>query len=130
VSPQLALPRMQVTAVDHREWRAFSHVFSDIAIVRPLANFNLTGDGEPERLFAALAAPNLFRILGVTPALGRTFTDEEGTLGHERVVLLSDGLWKRRFGEDRQILGRTITLSGVPHTVVGVMKPDFQYPGR
>jgi putative ABC transport system permease protein len=81
-------------------------------------------------VFAARMSANVFMVLGVTPALGRTFTDDEDDAGPERVVLLSDGLWRRRFGADPSIVGRTITLSGRPFEIVGVMRPDFQYPGR
>ena len=129
--PQLGSGRVQVNAADHREWQASNHVFAgEIGLVRAIANFNLTGDGEPERLFGARVSSSLFRVLGVAPVIGRRFTDGENENGRDRVALLSDGLWKRRFGGDRSIVGRTITLSGVPHLVVGVMGPDFQYPGR
>lgn len=130
-APRLtSLPIVQVNAADHREWQAANHVFGDIALVRSIANFNLSGNGEPERLFGARVSSSLFPVLGVTPAIGRTFTEDEDEIGHDSVALLSDGLWRRRFGADPSIVGRTITLSGVSHTVVGVMRPDFQYPGR
>jgi putative ABC transport system permease protein len=128
--PKLNMQRANVNAADYRDWRADNHVFEDIALVRHVANFNLIGAGEPERLFGARVSPNLFKVLGVTPALGRTFTEEEDEYGRNTVALLSDGLWRRRFGADRSIVGATINLSGIPHTVVGVMRPDFQYPGR
>ena len=122
--------RTFVNAADYRDWRAGNDVFEDIALVRPIANFNLSGNGEPERLFGARMSPNIFSVLGVTPAIGRSFAANEARDGSDRVVLLSDGLWKRRFGGDPSIVGRTITLSNEPYTVVGVMKADFQYPGR
>jgi putative ABC transport system permease protein len=129
-APRLAPVNVQVNAADHREWQAANHVFEDIALVRGIANFNLVGHGEPERLFGARVSASLFHVLGVTPAVGRTFTEAEDEIGQDRVALLSDALWRRRFGGDPSIVGRTINLSGVPHTVVGVMPPDFQYPGR
>ena len=98
--------------------------------MRPIANFNLIGEGEPERLLGARVSPNLFAVLGVTPALGRVFEDGEDRAGRENVVLLSDAFWKPRFGGDPSVVGRAILLSGSPHAVVGVMRPDFQYPGR
>ncbi|MCP5109627.1 MAG: hypothetical protein GY953_02205 [bacterium] len=70
----------------------------------------LTGRGEPERLRSLLVAPGFFKVLGVTPRLGRTFTAEELVPNGPRAVLLGDGLWRRRFGSDRAIVGRTITL--------------------
>ncbi|MGH9386614.1 MAG: ADOP family duplicated permease [Vicinamibacterales bacterium] len=127
---KLGQTRIQVNGADHRDWQAANHVFDDIALVRNIANFNLTGNREPERLFGARISANLFPVLGVEPAIGRGFTEDEDEIGNERRVILSDGLWRRRFGADPSIVGREIGLSGVPHLVVGVMRPDFQYPGR
>jgi predicted permease len=129
-APRLRLPRAFVNGADYREWRSQNHVFEDVALVRHIANFNLTDDGEPERILGARVSANLFDVLGVTPALGRLFTEDEDEIGHDDAVLLSDGLWKRRFGGDPSVVGRRIRLSGIPHTVVGVMRPDFRYPGR
>jgi len=126
----IGFARMSVNGADHRDWLASNHVFEDIALYRNLANFNLTGAGDPERLLAARISANLLPVLGVSPAIGRGFTEEEDEIGNERVVLLSDALWRRRFAADPAIVGKAITLSGVPHVVVGVMGPDFQYPAR
>jgi putative ABC transport system permease protein len=98
--------------------------------VRALANANLTGRGEPERLLTSLVSPSLFRVLGVEPALGRTFTDGENTVGRDHVVILSDGFWQRRFAGDPRVVGQQITLNGSAYTVVGVMNPTFTYPNR
>jgi putative ABC transport system permease protein len=129
-SVQTGAARLPVNGADHRDWLASNHVFEDIALYRPLASFNLTGAGDPERLLAARISANLFPVLGVSPAIGRGFTEGEDEIGNEQVVLLSDALWRRRFGADPSIVGKAITLNGTPHTVVGVMGPDFQYPGR
>ncbi len=129
-APKLGQARVLVSGADHRDWQASNHVFEDIALVRNIANFNLTGNGEPERLFGARVSANLFTVLGVEPAIGRGFTEDEDEIGNDRRVILSDGLWRRRFGADRSIVGKEISLSGVPHLVVGVMRPEFQYPGR
>jgi putative ABC transport system permease protein len=129
-APRLRLPRAFVNAADYRDWRAQNDVFEDVALVRHIANFNLTDDGEPERVLGARVSANLFGVLGVTPALGRTFSEDEDEIGHDDVVLLSDGLWRRRFAADPSVVGRRVRLSGIPHTVVGVMRPDFRYPGR
>src|SRR6185436_8690214 len=105
----------------------------DIAVLRAVANFNLTGQGEPERLFGSRVSANLFPVLGVTPLIGRTFTRDEDQLSggtQDRVAILTHGLWVRRFGADPGIVGRPIHLSGVAHTVVGVMREDFAYPSR
>ena len=130
VVPRLDLPRALVNAADHRDWRAANRTLEDIALVRPVANFNLTGAGEPERLLGARVSSNLFPVLGVQAAIGRTFTEDEDEIGRQRVVILSNGLWRRRFGADPSIVGRAVRLSGVPYTVVGIMGPAFQYPGR
>ena len=130
-APRLKLPRALVGAADAREWQRSSRAFEAVALARPIANFNLTGDGgEPERLLGSRVSPNLFAVLVVTTALGRTFSEGEDQVGRDDVVLLSHGLWRRRFGGDPSVVGRTISLSGTPHTVVGVLRPDFQYPGR
>jgi putative ABC transport system permease protein len=129
-SAHINYARMAVNGADHRDWLASNHVFEDIALYRNLANFNLTGAGDPERLLAARLSANLLPLLGVSPVLGRGFTQKEDEIGNERVVLLSDSLWRRRFGADPSIVGRAITLDGTPHTVVGVMGPAFQYPAR
>src|SRR5437667_194552 len=79
-------------------------------------NFNLLGTDEPERLMGATVSANLFSVLRVAPLLGRPFAKGEDTIGHDRVAILSYGLWKRRFAADPGAVGRTISLSGVPHT--------------
>ncbi|HEU4434444.1 MAG TPA: ABC transporter permease [Pyrinomonadaceae bacterium] len=94
------------------------------------ASMNLTGAGEPERLDARLVTANVFTLLGVKPALGRTFLPEEDQPGLHRVVVLSDTLWRRRFNGDPQIVGRNITLNAESYTVVGVMPPHFFFPVR
>ena len=129
-SPKQGSAHFPVNGADHRDWLEANHVFEDIALLRNLTNLNLIGDGEPERLLGARIASNLFSVLGVSPALGRGFTDEEDDIGNDRVVLLSDTFWRRRYAADPAIVGRTITLNNAPHVVVGVMGPEFQYPGR
>lgn len=129
-SVNIGFARMSVNAADHRDWLASNQSFEDIALYRNLANFNLTGAGEPERLLGARISPNLLPLLGVSPVLGRGFAEDEDESGKDTVILLSDGLWRRRFGADPSIVGKTITLNGGPYTVVGVMGPDFQYPAR
>ena len=90
---------------------------------------NLSQDGgEPERLQATYLMANIFDIVGVQPAFGRAFKPEEDLAGEEPVVILSDALWQRRFGGERDVLGTVVRLNGVPHTVVGVMPPGFSFP--
>ncbi len=90
--------------------------------------FNLVGSGEPERLDGLRASAGFFSALGEDPALGRTFTPEEDQPGHEYEVILSDQLWRDRFGSEAGILGHAITLNGQSYTVVGVMPRGFTFP--
>jgi putative ABC transport system permease protein len=87
---------------------------------------NLTGDGEPERLQGCRVSANLFSLLGVQPSRGRAFLPEEEQPGRNQVVLITSGLWQRRFGADEMVIGRSVTLNGQNYTVIGVLPPDFQ----
>lgn len=120
--------RLPMAAADHRDLKSQSTVFEDIALLSRVANYNLTGDGEPERLLASRIAANLFPLLRVKPALGRSFVEEENQPGRDRVVILSHGLWQRRYSGDPNIIGKTIRLDYLPHAVIGVMSSEFQYP--
>ncbi|MGH7719053.1 MAG: ABC transporter permease [Gemmatimonadaceae bacterium] len=90
----------------------------------------LTGDGEPEQIRAAAVSDGFFRIMGVAPQLGRTFLPEEDRRGAADVVVLSHGLWQRRYGADPAIVGKQIVINSRPRTVVGVMPRQFAYPSR
>jgi predicted permease len=90
-------------------------------------NFNLTGRGDPEQLPAARVAWNFFEVLGVGPTLGRAFRPEEDSPAGHPAVLISDALWKRRFGADPAVLGQSITLDSVATTVIGVMPVNFEF---
>ncbi len=111
------------------DWRAQNKTFQNMAAMFYF-NFNLTGDGEPDRIDGATITSNLMTVLGANPQLGRTFQADDDEHQDRNVVLISDGLWKRRFGADPNVVGRTITLDETPHTVVGVMGSGFQYPRR
>ena len=91
-------------------------------------SFNLTGSGEPMHLDGMRVSSGFFPALGVTPALGRTFTASEDQPGQEHEAVLSNGLWRQRFGADPRILGRAIELNGLAYSVVGVMPPGFAFP--
>ena len=119
--------RVAPSAADAMNLRELRGVFHDVAFLDNI-NLNLTGDGEPRRLQGAEVSVNLFSVLGVAPALGRTFAADEDRDGRQRVVLLSDALWRGRFGADEGVLGQQVQIDGAPHTVVGVMPPDFRYP--
>ncbi len=122
--------RVKVNPADHRDVLRSTGVFEDVALANAPQNFNLIGEGEPERVEAARLASNIFSVLRISPRLGRRFTPDDEQAGKDRVVLLSDGLWRRRFGGDPSIIGRTINLSGTPYDVVGVMDPQFHFPER
>ncbi len=109
------------------DWREQATAFRDIGAVQGRSLTLASGD-EPERLVGAAVTWNLFPLLGKTPVLGRGIRAEEDKPGGDRVVMLSDGLWQRRFGRDPQILGKTITLNEIAHTVIGVMEVGFKFP--
>jgi putative ABC transport system permease protein len=106
------------------DWKDQNQVFSDMAVFFD-TSVNLTGDGEPEEITGQLATTNLFSVLGTNPILGRTFAEGEGGEGQPRVIILSYGLWQRRFGGDMQIVGRQILVNERPATVIGVMPATF-----
>ncbi len=89
---------------------------------------NVEGTSGPERIFAANVTSNAFSVLGVTPILGRSFSQDEAVAGHDHVVLLSDGYWKQRFGGDPHVLGRSLRIDGAPYTVIGVMPAHLDFP--
>ena len=90
--------------------------------------FDLTGSADPVQLNGLRASAGFFPSLGASPALGRTFSDEEDRPGNEHEVVLSNALWRQRFGGDRNILGHAIELNGAAYTVIGVMPPGFAFP--
>lgn len=118
-----------LTDPDYMEWRKQNRVFSEIAAFRGQPS-NLTGAGEPVRLTGAAVSPSLFGVLEVTPALGRAFSPQEDQPGHNRVALLSDQLWRSRFGSDPSTVGKPIKLDGEFFTVIGVMPADFGFPNQ
>jgi putative ABC transport system permease protein len=122
-------PRDTPAAANYLDWRSQNQVFEAMAAIAD-QSFNLTNAGEPERLEGRRVSANLFGLLGVDPAMGRPFTPEEDQPGTNRVVILSHGLWQRRFGSDTNIIGKPVTLNGVNHQVVGVMPGWFQFPTK
>src|SRR5215813_7761364 len=128
-NPQQGATIDLVSPTDLADWRAQNTVFEDLAATND-APYNLTGMGEPESLFGYSLAANFFQVTGLQPALGRTFTPEEDRAGAPGVVILSHRLWQRRFGSDRNVVGRSVNLNGAPHTIIGVMPAGFQHPQR
>src|SRR4030095_11861996 len=111
------------------DWKNQNTVFSDMAAFFDYRS-QATGDGAPEEIPSQLATPNLFSVLGVNPTIGRAFTAEDATEGAPSVVVISYGLWQRRYGGDPGVVGRKITLNTSPVTVVGGMPPDFGWHVR
>lgn len=111
------------------DWRTAAHSFEHIGASDSSA-YNLTGVGEPEQLDGERVSPGLLEALGVQPIIGRTFESAEEQDGRHRVAILSYGLWQRRFGGDRTIVGRSISLDDGAYLVVGVMPENFRYPGE
>jgi len=117
-----------VSPADFFDLQKNTQSFEFLAALYP-PGFNLTGVDEPERITGARVSASIFATLGVKPFIGRTFNPEEDRPGTERTVILSHGLWERRFGSDPLIVGKTATLSGNPYTIVGVLPAGFTTPG-
>ncbi|HKY45884.1 MAG TPA: ABC transporter permease, partial [Pyrinomonadaceae bacterium] len=122
-------PDSQVSPANFREWRRQNTVFSDMAVYRTVS-YNLTGDSNPERLLAGRVSAGLFKTLGVNPLLGREFYPEEDQPGSDKVVIISEGLWHRRFGSEANVIGKTLRLSGEDYTVIGVMPKSLRLPDQ
>ena len=121
--------RMVSSVPDYLDIRTQSKSYSSLAAIDAQA-MNLTGGSEPERVAAARVGAAFWSLLGVTPEIGRGFAPNEDSLSAGRTVMLSDGLWKRRFGADRRIVGKTIALDGNSYTVIGVAPAGFSFPDR
>jgi predicted permease len=106
------------------DWQRMNRTFSTIAAYRS-TGFNLSGAGEPENLHGEMISAGFFEILGVNPLMGRTFTAEEDRLGANPTVMITEGLWKRKFGSARDIIGKRLILNDVGRTVVGVVPSSF-----
>src|SRR5437588_8616040 len=122
-------PRDTPSPANFLDWRDQNQVFESMAAIAE-ASFNLTGAGDPERIDGRRVSASLFSLLGVEPQLGRGFRTEEDQPGGNHVVIISHGLWQRRFGSDPGIIGKPINLNGESFTVVGVMPRTFQFPTR
>ncbi len=109
-------------------WRDQAAIFEGIAASGP-RQFTITGTGEPQQLKAQLVTPGFLGALGVSPILGRDFTDTDAALRGGQAALLSHDLWTHRFGADPSILSKSMTLDGKPYSVAGVLPPDFEFPG-
>lgn len=124
-----ASSRASVAPLDFLDYRNQNTAFEEFAASFSVPrNFNLTGNGEPERLSGAAVTGNYFQTLGVKAAMGRTFQLENEKAGNDQVAVLSYGLWQKRFGGDPAIVNKTVMLDGKKVDVIGVMPQDFSFP--
>jgi predicted permease len=126
-SPGLGIAEDWFSTAQYFDIRHGHRGFEDVAIAIG-GNYNLTGDGEPERIGTVRVSANLLPMLGARPALGRLFTPEEDVTGGAGVAVLNHGTWMRRYGGDPKVVGRSITLNGQPFQVVGVLPASFSLP--
>ena len=123
------LDEMSISYPNFEDWRTQNQSFEKIGVYNR-SSYNLTGAGEAERIVTGQVSADLFSVLRVNAGLGRVFTNDEDKRGGTPVVVLSYGLWQRRFAGQTSILNQQITLNGKPYTVIGVMPQDYQYPSR
>ncbi len=119
--------RAWLSPADYRDFKEQNQAFQAMGVFRAQSSV-LIGNGLPERADAASVSPGLFDVLGTRPALGRIFAADEDQPGKNSVVMLSDGLWRRRFGADLNILGSTLNVDGASYKVVGIAPPGFRLP--
>lgn len=119
-------PRNTPAPANYADWKAQNQVFEETAALDE-RSFNLTGDGEPEKIDAHGVTANFFPMLGIKPALGRALLPEEDKPEANKVVMLNYSLWQQRYGGEASIVGRELLLNGEKHTVVGVMPAGFQF---
>jgi putative ABC transport system permease protein len=120
---------MELSPANYRDWKAESSSFEQMGVYTN-RSANLIGVGDPERLDGVLMTWDLFDVLRVPPALGRTFSEADDRPGAPGVVVIADGLWRTLFAADRGVIGRRIILDDEPHEIVGVMPRGFYFPSR
>ena len=121
--------RMVSSVPDYVDFKAQTRSFSSLSAL-DVTSMNLTGGSEAERVTAARVSATFWSLLGVSPAIGRGFAPNEDQQSAQRVAVLSDGLWKRRFAEDARIVGKTIALDGNAYTVIGIAPAGVSYPDQ
>src|SRR3954447_19042109 len=127
VSRQSGNQKFPVALPNMVDWRTQSSSFANIAAYSP-TSLNLTGEDQPERISVLSVTPEYFKVIGVTPAMGRDLRDEDGLPNAQRTAVLNYGFWQRHFAADPQIIGRTIRLNSENCTVIGVMPKGFNFP--
>ncbi|HEV2699156.1 MAG TPA: ABC transporter permease [Terriglobales bacterium] len=126
-NPGVGLKGVPASVPELEDLRNRAGVFEDVCAIGG-GSLNMTGGSQPERLDFIAVHPNYFSMLGATPHIGRLLGPQDNALGFAPVVVISDGLWRRAFGADRSILGRTLRLDNDPYTVIGVLPPSFRHP--
>ncbi|HEU4888690.1 MAG TPA: ABC transporter permease [Thermoanaerobaculia bacterium] len=126
--PELA--QFPVSPGNFLHWRENTRSFVQVAGYYAGPPLVLAGGAQPEQLEGVRVSANVFPLLGVQPAIGRAFSAGEEELGRDTVVLLSDALWRRRFGADPNVVGRAVSVSDRVHTIIGVMPPGFGFPAE
>src|SRR5919112_958188 len=129
VNPSECITRSNLSAPDFADWRAAQQSFEALAMFTS-GSANLTGGDEPERVGASAVSADFFRALGVGAARGRALLPEDDAPGGGEVVVISNGLWVRRFGADPGVVGRRVEVNGRGLEVVGVMPAGFDFPQR
>jgi putative ABC transport system permease protein len=117
-----------VNPLNFLEWQERNRSFARIAAFAPFLQLSLSGDGEPEQVDGMAVSSGFFEILGIQPIAGRWFTPQEDTPGNDNVAILGEGLWRRRYGADRGIVGHQIHVNNQAITVVGIMPAGFRFP--
>ena len=125
--PAHELQKLNASPPEFVDYRDRSQAFSAVAVFASLGR-NLTGAGEPERHTVTFVTADFFPLLGIQPLRGRAFLAEEDRPGNNQVVILSHGLWQRRFAGDERVIGQTVMLDGRSQTIVGVMPEGFEFP--
>jgi predicted permease len=117
-----------VSAPNFEDWQRQNEVFAAMTLFDSAGKgYNLSGDGEPERVSGVRVSASFFDVLGVKPRLGRAFLPDEETPGKHQVIVISDGLWRSRYGADQALVGKTVKVDGEGFTVIGVMPPEFEF---
>jgi MacB-like periplasmic core domain len=114
-------------AADYLDWKSQAHSFDQVAAYRA-GDMNLTGVGEPERVYGAVVTANFFTAIAVAPIRGRAFLNDEDVPGHDQVAILSYRLWQRRFGADSAALGKSVGIDGRPYTIIGIIDRNIEFP--
>src|SRR4029079_19808096 len=124
--PSKGIPLFSTSPLNYLDWQKQNQVFEAMAAYEN-DSFTLTGIGEPERVAGAAIRSEMIGMLGVSPIAGRSFRKDEMEPGKDGVVILTSGLWPRRFGKDPQLVGKTIEVDGVKRTVIGIVPESFEF---